>query len=129
MVDTNKGKKRLSKAGEDIKGAPLTRVALELFDVPEELTNAALVEAKEKQTPLGEVLIEKKILTGAQVAEMWSAHLGLDFVDSVDVEAIPDWLLSAIPISFAKQNRLLPIALTPDDRVLIVCANPLLIES
>ena len=129
MVETNKGKRRLSKAGEDIKGAPLAQIAWELFEVPEDLTNSALVEAKEKQTPLGEVLIERKILTGAQVAEMWSAHLGIDFVDSVDVEAIPDWLLNAIPISFAKQNRLLPIALTPDDRVLVVCANPLLIES
>ena len=38
-------------------------------------------------------------------------------------------LLNAIPISFAKQNRLLPIGITPDDRVVVVCANPLLIES
>jgi len=129
MVDIEKGKKLRSKSSDALKGAPLAHIAFELFDAPEDATNAAILEAKEKQVALGELLIEKKILTGAQVAEMWSAHLGLDLVESVDVDAIPDWLLSAIPISFAKQNRLLPIAVTPDDRVLIVCANPLLIES
>ena len=62
MVDSNKGKKRLSKNGIDLKGAPLPSIALELFDVPEDVINSALVEAKEKEVALGEVLIEKKFL-------------------------------------------------------------------
>lgn len=129
MVDIEKGKQMRSNSREALKGAPLAEIAFELFDAPKDITNASIAEAKDKQVALGELLIEKKILTGAQVAEMWSAHLGLDYVDSVDVDVIPDWLLSAIPISFAKQNRLLPIGVTPDDRVVVLCSNPLLIES
>ena len=129
MLNTGVGKKVLSKNGDALRAKPLAYVANELFDIPQDAINIALADAKEKQVPVGEILIEKKILTSAQVAEMWAAHLGIDYIDSIDVEAIPDELLSAIPISFAKQNRLLPITVTSDDRVVIVGAHPLLIDA
>src|SRR5690606_30441870 len=117
MADLSKGKKVLSTSGKDLKGKPLEEVAHELFGVSEASMSAARAEAKEKQVPLGGDVVKKKILCSTQVAELWSAHWGIAFIDVIDVEAIPDELLNALPISFAKQNRLMPIALLPDERV------------
>lgn len=127
MAEDSKGKKMLRDSGK-WKGKPLGEIASALFGIAAADIDSAAVEANEKHVPLGEMLIEKKMLNGVQVAELWAAHLGLRFLETIDIEAIPDDLLNGIPISFAKQNRLMPVALTPENRVLVACANPLLID-
>lgn len=129
MAEIYEGNKAPLKMREDLKGKPLSQVAFELFQINEERLKEAAIEARAKRAPLGEVLIEQKVLTGIQVAEMLAAHLGLGYIDTIDVESIPDELMNAIPIAFAKHNRLMPIARTPDGRVMIACSNPLMLAS
>jgi general secretion pathway protein E len=129
MIKVGKSKKVVSPRGNDLKGKPFDYIIYDLFEISPDSINLVLAEAQEKHLTLAELLLEKKILTSTQVAELWSAHLGIEFFEHIDVEAIPDEILNAIPISFAKQKRLMPIAIDEDDRVLIVCANPLLLNS
>jgi general secretion pathway protein E len=129
MANIGKAKRVLSKSGKNLRGLPLEEVARDLFDISESSFLAAQAEAKEKQVALGEVLLEKKLLSSAQIAELWAAHFGIDYFDVIDVDAIPDELLNAVPISFAKQKRLMPIASLAGDRVLVICANPLMLDS
>src|SRR5690606_23198149 len=75
-----------------------------------------------------DLLLEKKILTSQQVAQALAVHLGIRFVETIDVDTIPDDLLNAIPIAFAKQNRLLPIGVDDNDKVMVACSNPLMLE-
>lgn len=113
---------------EDLKGRSLTQVASTLFEIPDEAMHKVIAEIGDKKHPVLEVLVEHKLLTNQQVAQVLAAHLGLRYIESIDVESVPDELLNAIPISFAKQNRLLPIVFTDDDRVLVACSNPFLLE-
>ncbi len=117
------------KMREDLVGKPLAFIASELFGVSEIAVSDAVHEAKEKSLSIGELLIEKKILSSVQVAYVLASHVGLEVLESIDVDAIPDDLLSTVPISFAKHHRLMPISIAEDDRVIVVCCNPLLLET
>jgi general secretion pathway protein E len=117
------------KMREDLMGKPLALIANELFGVSATAVAEAVAESREKSLSIGEVLIEKKILNSVQVAYLLASHLGLEVLESINVDEIPDDLLVAIPISFAKHSRLMPISITEDDRVMVVCCNPLLLET
>ncbi|MCA9507318.1 MAG: type II secretion system ATPase GspE [Myxococcales bacterium] len=127
MSDNNKIK-ALVRMRADLIGVPLPQIASELFQVPASLVSDAISEAKEKLSSIAEVLVEKRILTSTQVAQLLASHLGLDVIDAIEVDEIPDELLGAIPIAFAKHNRLLPIAITENEQVIVVCCNPLVLE-
>lgn len=124
MADIN-GHKAPQRMREDLRGKPLDVIALELFALDPDLMREAVNEARERQLPVGEILVEKRRLTGIQVAQLLAAHLGLGFIDTIDVDSIPDELLNAIPISFAKHNRIMPIAVSPQGRVMVACSNPI----
>lgn len=113
---------------EKLFGKTMAEVAFDLFGIKEEEIFEAEVYAKEKEISLGEALIEKKILNSQQVAQALAAHLGLGFLESIDVEEIPDELLQALPISFAKANRLMPVARL-EGRVLVAASNPFLLDN
>src|SRR5207244_4140608 len=107
----------------------LAVIAHELFQIPADVIEHAAHEAREKKLTLQDVLLENKTLTGAQIAQMLAAHLGVFYIESIDVDSIPDALLSAVPIAFAKLNRLLPIGFDENDRVLLVSSNPFDLEN
>lgn len=119
--------KEPQRLGHDHKGKPLPQIAHELFGVTADALEKADVLEQENRVAFLDVLVEKKLLTNQQVAQILAAHLGLSYLESIDVENIPDDLLNAVPIFFAKHHRLLPIGLTDDDQVLIACSNPLLL--
>lgn len=116
------------KVREDLRGKPLMQVVRDFCHVPEDVIYSAIVEAGEKKITFLDVLVEKRVLSTQQVAQVLAIHLGIGYLDSLDVEAISDDLLNAVPISFAKHNRLLPIGLSDDDHVLVACSNPLLVD-
>jgi general secretion pathway protein E len=121
-------KKLPVKMNADLMGKPLEEVAHILFGANTESLKASLTEASEKNISPGDFLIEKRILSTPEVAQVLAAHLGLPYLETIDVEEISDDLLNAVPISFAKQNRLMPIARNDDEEVLVACSNPLLLE-
>lgn len=118
-----------SKKRDDLMGMPLPQIAHELFGVTASAVSETIDEARAKSLSLTEELVEKRVLTSIQVATLLATHLGLDVVETIEVDDIPDELLGMIPISFAKHGRLLPIGYTDDDRVMVVCCNPLLLET
>ena len=117
-----------TKIRQDLKGYPLPFIANELFALEQVILENAMQEAREKEKVLAEYLIEKKVLSSAQIAQLFAAHLGLDYLENINVENISDDLLNAIPISFAKANRLLPILDDDNSTVVVACSNPFLLD-
>lgn len=127
MAETTAKKTAPVRLKEELKGKPLALILSELFLVPKDVLEKSALEAHEKKMGLAEVLIEKKELNNQQIAQGLAAHLGLGYLESIDIEEIPDESLSLIPISFAKHNRLLPIGLN-GERMMVACSNPLHVE-
>jgi hypothetical protein len=115
------------KMREDLKGASLPRLVSELFFIADGEIADAVEQAREKKIGLLDVLSEKKLLSGQQMAQVLAVQLGLRFIETIDVDSIPDDLLNAVPISFAKQNRLLPIAVDDSQKIIVACSNPFII--
>jgi general secretion pathway protein E len=118
-------KKTAIRLKEEFKGKPIAQVVSELFSIPAEVLDQAFLEAKDKNQNLLEILVEKKVINNQQMAQALAAHLGLLYLESIDIEEIPDEALALIPISFAKHNRLLPIGYLEDGRIMVACSNPL----
>jgi len=112
----------------DLYGKSLEEISKKLFDINLEDFQKARSQANEKGLFIGEVLIENKVMGSQEVAKLLSAHLGLKYLEAIDVEAIPDDLLLLLPIAFAKSNRMIPIGYNSDGSVIIAVANPLLFE-
>ncbi|MES2504053.1 MAG: type II secretion system ATPase GspE [Myxococcota bacterium] len=105
-------------------GKPLGEVVKALFGVTEGQLTHALTLQKEKGARLGEMLVTSKVLTNVQLAKALAIQSDLPFIESIDVEQIDPDLLRPIPITFAKQNRILPIGLTPQDHIRLACFDP-----
>ncbi len=91
---------------------------------PETLSTALAAQA-EKGGRLGDVLIAQKLLAERDVVEALGQQLGLHVVDRIDDKAIPDDLITAVPINFAKQFRLVTLGRTEEGLVRVACADPL----
>jgi general secretion pathway protein E len=128
MVETSAIHIKPQRLREDLRGKSLSHIAHELFGLSPDVLENADREAHEKQVGILEVLVDRKLLTNQQAAQTLASHLGLSYLESIDVENIPDDLLNALPIFFAKQNRLLPLGVSSDDQVLVVCSNPLQLQ-
>lgn len=113
---------------EDLKGTSLAHVVSELFTISDDVIEHATNEAREKKLGFFDVLSEKKVLSNQQIAQALAVHLGIRYVENIDVDIIPDDFLSAVPISFAKQNRLLPIGSDENGHVMVACSNPLMLD-
>ena len=127
MAETNKDIVPI-RASEDLRGKALVQIIEKLFVVDDEVIRRILAEANGNELIMLDALVEKKLLTSQEAAQILAAHLGLGYLEAIEVEDIADELLNEIPISFAKHNRLLPIGFSDDDRVLVACSNPLLLD-
>lgn len=110
---------------KEYKGQPLLFIAKQLFGILAENISEDDISSRQDSAFL-ELLLEKRLITNHQASQILAAHLGLLYLENINVEALPDDLLNILPISFAKQNRLLPIGIK-DDQVIIACANPLIL--
>ncbi|MEO1337864.1 MAG: ATPase, T2SS/T4P/T4SS family, partial [Myxococcota bacterium] len=74
--------------------------------------NAALeaqkVESDDER--VGDLLLQTGRLTAEQVARVLSVQLEMPFLEKIEVDQIPDDLVQRIPISFARQHGVLPVA-------------------
>lgn len=91
------------------------------------LTEAQLREAlaiqKEKGGRLGEILIQKKFLQPHEILMALGLQLGIPFLKEIDVNQInPDWV-KEIPISYARQFEVMPIAMD-EYAVTVVISDP-----
>ena len=107
-------------------GRPLGEILVQTAGLPMARLEEALAaqQGELKGLRLGEALVRLKAVSEEQVLRALALQLDLPFVDSIDVEAVPAELVRAVPINFAKQARVLPLA-QAGDAVRIAVADPL----
>lgn len=107
-----------------LAGRPLGEILLATTELKEADLQSALSSQKEKGTRLGDILIAQKKISWVQLAKGLALQFDLPFLETIDAEQVPDALLKEISISFAKQKKIVPLAL--DEKSLrIACSDPL----
>jgi len=81
-------------------------------------------QQREKPTPLFELLLTSKVATTADLARALAAECRVPFRDHIDVGSVPADMANKLPISYAKNHKLLVVG-DYEDRVEVVCADPL----
>ena len=92
--------------------------------LPAEKLEEVLSLASERNTRLTDVLVAARVVEETAVVRALADEVGLPFVDKVRVEAVPQELVELVPISFARQNRVLPIG-EESGVVQVAVADPL----
>ena len=106
--------------------------SLELGDIlvretrlsPEQLEQARLRQA-ESHERLGDVLVEEGFLNADEVLHALGHQQGLEIVTAIDPNEVDESLLSAVPITFAKQHRVLPLAWVSEGVLRVAVSDPL----
>jgi general secretion pathway protein E len=113
-----------SSAAASLVGRPLGEVLRALVG----LSDAALEEALRVQADeggrLGEILVARKSVTVEDVARALSVQLDLPFLPHISPDAVDAELARAVPINFAKQTLILPLAMD-GEAVALAVADPL----
>ena len=83
----------------------------------------ALAIQKEKGGRLGDILVQKKFLQANEILIALGLQLGIPCLKEIDTNRInPDWVQD-VPIAYARQHEVLPIALD-DFAVTVVISDP-----
>lgn len=110
-------------------GAPLGEILQVLFNVPRDVVEQALQVQLKSGDRLGEILTASKQVSQLQLAQAFAAQMDLPFRTEINVDKIDHELLNQLPISFAKQNRVLPLGITPSGSIALVCFDPIDFET
>jgi len=91
---------------------------------PEQLQQARLrqIESHER---LADILVEEGFLNADEVLQALGHQQGLAIISNIDPEEIDETLLPTIPITFAKQHRLLPLNWAAEGVLRVAVADPL----
>ena len=84
---------------------------------------------REKGGRFGEILVGQRTITEHQLLEALGEQLGFDLVEKIDHKAIPDELINAVPINFAKQFKMVPLGAGEAGLVRVATADPLAIAA
>ncbi len=90
---------------------------------PDQLSRAEEM-AEEREMTLQESLLHLQIVERVQLQSATAALLGIEFLESLDVDAIDVELSTDLPVGFAKGNLMLPLWRT-EDAILVAVADPL----
>ena len=85
---------------------------------------AALQTAADRSVDLTELLVATHVVEEGKLVRALADEVGMEFVEKIATEFIPEELIDAVPINFARQNHVLPLTQT-DDSVRVAVANPL----
>jgi len=85
----------------------------------------ALAHQAEKGVRVGEALVALKHATEEQIARALAAQLDLEYLAKLHPDEVENELLAKLPITFAKQAKLLPVRHLDDGSVLVATAEPL----
>ncbi len=81
-------------------------------------------QQRERGTGLVELLVQSKEASESQVAQALADECGLPFIQKVDIDAVPLATATTLPITYAKNHKLLVVG-ESDDHVDLVCGDPL----
>jgi len=85
---------------------------------------SALEGAAERDVDLRDYLVGTRVVEDDRVVRALADEVGMEFVEKIPTEQIPEELIDTVPINFARQNRVLPLS-NADDAVRVAVANPL----
>ena len=84
----------------------------------------ALETAADRSIDLRDLLVATHAVEEVKLVRALADEVGMEFVEKLATELIPEDLIDAVPINFARQNHVLPLSQS-DDSVRIAVANPL----
>ncbi len=87
----------------------------------------ALQQQAERGGRLGEILLAQKSITERHLQEVLAYQLQVPMLASIDHRLISDDLITAVPINFAKQYKVLGLERLPSGTVRVACYDPLAI--
>ena len=90
---------------------------------PDKLEDA-LETAADRAVDLRDLLVATRVVDEDKVVRALADEVGMEFVEQISTDVIPEELIEAVPINFARQNRVLPLT-ESDDGVRVAVANPL----
>jgi general secretion pathway protein E len=105
-------------------GRPIGEILMVTAKLSPDKLEEALRTQSEKGGRLGEVLVGMKVLTEEQVLRALAVQLDLPFSEKIDVKAIDLEQIKKIPISFARQGKVLVLG-KEGDAVVIALSDPL----
>ncbi len=74
---------------------------------------------------LGKILVEQRLIDESQLLRALAIQLDMEFIESIESLDIPDDLIHKIPITFAKNYKLVPLRLDESDIAIIASAEPM----
>jgi len=105
-------------------GRPLGEILRATSGLTEEKLQEALAIQAEKGGRLGEILVGMKAIGEEEVAKALGLQLDLPYLARIFLEEVGAELIRRVPINFAKQARILPLAVE-GDTVALAVADPL----
>jgi general secretion pathway protein E len=117
--------KALRGDAKKLWGKPLGEILRVMFGVSPEHIEQVLQAQGEKGGRIGELLVVAKRITSAQLAKAIAVQMDLPYLESINVDEIPDEILRQVPISFSKQNRVLTLGFSSSGNLLLACFDAL----
>jgi general secretion pathway protein E len=90
---------------------------------PDKLEDA-LETAADRAVDLTDFLVATHTVEEDKLVRALADEVGMEFLEKIATDIIPEELVDAVPINFARQNRVLPLTQS-DDSVRVAVANPL----
>jgi len=90
---------------------------------PDKLEDA-LETASDRSVDLTDLLIATHAVEEGKLVRALADEVGMEFVEKLATDLIPEDLIDAVPINFARQNHVLPLTQS-NDSVHVAVANPL----
>jgi general secretion pathway protein E len=94
------------------------------FNIPQQRIDEALVVQQQDGDRLGQILLKVKALDSVMLAQALAAQFELNYMETINEESADEDLLDLIPIGFAKEYRIYPIARS-NGRLQVAVADPL----
>src|SRR5215813_11710945 len=113
-----------ASAAASLVGRPLGEVLRALAGLSEAALEEALRVQADEGGRLGEILVARKSVTVEDVARALAAQLDVPFLPHISLDAVDAELVRQVPINFAKQALILPLAMD-GEMVALAVADPL----
>ncbi len=92
-----------------------------------EQVESAFETQQERGGRIGEILLGQRLISEKDLLGALAEQLDLPLADTktVDAKTIPDELITAVPINFAKQFKVMPVGMNPHGEVRVISNDPL----
>lgn len=104
-------------------GTPIAEILFHLDHLSSDQVAQFQTLAQERREPLEDLLLNSKTVSEDALLIARSEHLDIPYCQKIDTKLIHAELLNRVPLSFARQARILPLV-AERDCVYIACADP-----